>query len=189
MIDEETKQKLLKEFESFGNVYMSCLKVGIGRSTFYRWEKDDEEFKNQAAQAINRGRENMSEVAEHALLLKVKEKNMDAIKYVLSHTSPRYKQKQSSSVLIIHKTMPKSLPTPVKTLEDLIDDYDKICEEDHQREVERIKTKYQTTGIPSKTDGSAISEDELPSYEKYIEEYYKKKEIEEAKIINNITQA
>lgn len=92
MIDGETKQKLLQELEKSGNVYLSCMKVGINKSTFYRW-REDKGFWKTANTAIKRGRENNCDVAEHALMMNVKDKKMDAIKYVLAHNSARYKPK------------------------------------------------------------------------------------------------
>ncbi len=46
MHDDKTKEKLLKELRKFGNVYLSCLKVGIDKSTFYRWIKRIENLIN-----------------------------------------------------------------------------------------------------------------------------------------------
>jgi hypothetical protein len=45
-------------------------------------------------------------------MLKVKEKDIGAIKYLLGHNSPKYKGKETSNVVIIHK---KELPqvTPI----------------------------------------------------------------------------
>lgn len=101
MIDLETKEKLLKEIEKSGNVYLSCMKTGIDKATFYRWRKDDKQFGKKATEAIKRGRENNCEIAEHALMMNVKEKKMDAIKYVLSHQSKIYKPK-ARKVIIEH---------------------------------------------------------------------------------------
>ncbi len=93
MIDGETKQKLLQEIEKVGNVYSSCLKIGVNKATYYRWKKEDKEFAKLAIKAEKTGRENMCDIAEHALMQNVKEKKMDAIKYVLGHNSTRYKPK------------------------------------------------------------------------------------------------
>jgi hypothetical protein len=100
MIDLETKEKLLKEIEKSGNVYLSCMKTGIDKATFYRW-KDDKEFRKKANEAVKRGRENNCEIAEHALMMNVKDKKMDAIKYVLSHQSKIYKPKDRK-VFLVH---------------------------------------------------------------------------------------
>lgn len=93
MIDGETKQKLLQEIEKVGNVYSSCLKIGVNKATYYRWKKEDKEFSKLASRAEKTGRENMCDIAEHALMQNVKERKMDAIKYALAHNSTRYKPK------------------------------------------------------------------------------------------------
>jgi ACT domain-containing protein len=182
MIDGKTKQKFLKELEKYGNAYLSCLKVGINRSTFYRWKDSDKDFRKHADRSISQGRENISDIAEYSLVQNVKEKKMDAIKYVLSHNSPRYRQKPTSNVVILHKTMSKNLSGPEKGIDQALDEVEKMYDEQNRTETERIKQKYENMGIPTKADGTIIGDNELVEYEKYIEEWYKKKEIEEAKI-------
>ena len=43
----DAKKKLVVETlkESFGNISKACNAVGISRTTFYRWQDEDEEFK------------------------------------------------------------------------------------------------------------------------------------------------
>lgn len=180
MIDDETKNKLLQELEKGGNVYLACLKIGIHRSIYYRWKKYDKDFYKKAKEAEHRGRENNCDIAEHALMLNVKDKKMDAIKYVLAHNSSKYKEKRTSNVVILHK---KDEPPiiPQKSLNELlIEDA-----EWHKAKAEAIFKKYESMGgIPPKADGSKIELRELVGYEKYIEEWYRKKELEKNKIID-----
>ena len=93
MVDLETKNKLLKELEKTGNISISCARADIDRSTYYEWLKCDKEFGKKMKEAMKRGRENNCDIAEHALMLKVKDKDLGAIKYQLGHKSPRYKPK------------------------------------------------------------------------------------------------
>lgn len=179
MIDGKTKNKLLEELEKNGNVYLSCLKINIHRSTYYRWKGEDREFNKKAEQAERTGRENNCDIAEHALMLNVKDKKMEAIKYVLGHNSPKYKPKKTSSVMILHKKILDSSLIQQKTIEDII-------EEDAVRRREKsmaIKKKYEDIGfsIPAKADGTLIKDWELVDNEMYIEEWYKKKELDKAK--------
>src|SRR3989339_667083 len=111
MIKSPTKKKLLADLEKSGNVTISCLLSGISRATFYRWKQDSEEFKKKADKAEQHGRESNCDIAEQALMLKVKEKDMNAIKYLLGHNSPTYKAKETSNVVIVHK---KELAEPAK---------------------------------------------------------------------------
>ncbi len=171
MIDNKTKQKLLKEIEKSGNIWSSCVKLTIHRSTYHRWKETDKEFKKMALKAERQGRENICDIAKHALMINVKEKKMDAIKYTLSHLDPAFKRKQGSNVIIWHK---KDAPPPVaqiKTLEDLISDNEKSV---HEYGLE-LKERFTQFGgqIPNKPDGSPIEIDELPSYVAYIENWQK----------------
>jgi hypothetical protein len=91
---------------------------------------------------------------------------------VLNHNSEKYKQKQTSHVVIVHK---KELPPVVeqKTLEDLIDDY----EENLHEKALKLKEDLTMFGkeIPNKLDGTPIGDDELPGYEGYIRDWQKQK--------------
>ena len=119
MISKETENQLLIELEKYGNAYGACLKVGIHRSTFYRWMLKNKRFKKEADKAIALGRENISDMAENGLLQNIKAGNQRAVEYALSHNSERYREKQSSTVVFIHKKeIPEILKT--KTLEDLL---------------------------------------------------------------------
>lgn len=183
MIDGKTKNKLLEELEKNGNVYLSCLKINIHRSTYYRWKGEDKEFNKKAEQAERTGRENNCDIAEHALMLNVKDKKMEAIKYVLGHNSPKYKPKKTSSVTILHKKISDIPITSQKTLEDLLED-DAV---NHFAKAMRIKYKYEDMGgIPAKADGTPIEEHEMIDYEAYIKEWYKKKELEKTKTAANV---
>lgn len=104
MIDEVTKRKFIKELAKSGNVYIAAMKTGIDRSTHYRWKKADKEYRKIASQAEKHGRANNCDIAEHALMLNVKDKKMDAIKYVLGFNSRRYKPKKRH-VIIEHSKL------------------------------------------------------------------------------------
>jgi hypothetical protein len=114
MIDGKTKDNLLKELEKSGNVYFSCLRVSINRSTYYRWCESDKLFGKNASRAIKQGRANNCDVAIQALMIRIKEKDQRAIEFYLRHNDSTYKTKRNSSVIILHKK--ESLPAigPVK---------------------------------------------------------------------------
>jgi len=169
MIDDKIKQKLLKELEKGGNIWSSCLKLNIHRSTYHRWKKVDKKFGQIATEMERRGRENMCDIAKHALMLNVKEKKMDAIKYVLGHLDPLFKRNQTSNVVIVHKKESPLLNMPVKTLEDLFDDN---AERTQQKNLE-LQKKFTELGkiIPNKPDGNPIELYELIKYEAYIDDW------------------
>lgn len=178
MIDEETKKQFLKELEESGNIYRSCRKLGIDRSTFYRWKENDKGFKNEAKKAEKIGRSNNCDIGESYLMANVRKGEMKAIKYFLRFNSERYKGKETSNVVIIHKKyIPPALSFP-KTLKDLIDE----DEEQLNNGIIETKEKHEALdGIPPKDNYLFIPEDELIGYEEYVEEWYKKKELEQTK--------
>lgn len=110
MIDPEIKTKLLSELEKSGNVYLACTKTNVARATYYRWYNEDPSFRSLARYSLRVGRDNLCDIAEHALLLKVKEKDFGAIKYVLSHNSPRYKPNRHSKVILEHRSQSNEAP-------------------------------------------------------------------------------
>lgn len=179
MIDDETKNKLIKELEKSGNVFLSCLKVGIDHSTYYRWIKNDKKYRDRAKQAIHLGRENNCDIATHALMRKVKDGDLGSIKYYLSYNSPIYKQKQTSNVVILHRKEDLNAGVPVKTLEDLFDNYDNRSHEYCLKLHEEL-TRFGNE-IPTKPDGTSIGIDELPNYETYIHDWQKYKRDEKRK--------
>lgn len=121
MIDPDVKLKLLTELEKSGNVYLACSKTGVGRATYYRWVREDQTFRRTASTALKIGRENLCDIAEHALLLKVKDKDLGAVKYVLSHNSSRYKPKKQSKVILEHRSISgESKPSSPDNLTDWI---------------------------------------------------------------------
>lgn len=107
MIDPEVKNTLLKELSKNGFVTPACAKVGIDRSTFYEWKNTDKDFAKKANKAIKIGRENNCDIAEYALMQNVKDKKMDAIKYVLGHQSKTYKPRDRR-VFMVHSNKENS---------------------------------------------------------------------------------
>jgi formylmethanofuran dehydrogenase subunit E len=149
MVDEETKQKLLNEISKFGNVYLSCLKIGVDKATYYRWKQQDEKFKKEASGAEKIGRENISDVAEHSLLKNVKDGNQKAIEYTLGHNSKKYRQKRSNVVIVHKKDFTPAVREP--TLHEILTVQQKIWEEaekeiqehDKKEEEEKIEREKQ----------------------------------------------
>lgn len=107
MIRNSTKRRLLIELEKSGNIYVSCLKLGINRATFYRWRQENKEFRKKADRATQDGRANNCDIAEHSLMRKVKDGNMEAIKYILGHNSTKYKSSKTNKVILEHVTKNK----------------------------------------------------------------------------------
>jgi hypothetical protein len=103
MIDDKTKDKLLKEIEKLGNVFLACTKTNIHPSTYYRWIKSDKEFNRTANELVKVGRSNGVDICEYTVIRKAKEGDLRASEFYLKHNSPRYRSRKSSDVVILHK--------------------------------------------------------------------------------------
>jgi len=76
------KEKMLKALEkSLGIVTPACKEVGISRETFYRWCRDDEEFRAKVDD-IN---DITLDFAENQLLLKIKEGSERSILFYMKY--------------------------------------------------------------------------------------------------------
>lgn len=79
---ENRKEKLLEALErSLGIVSAACKEAGVSRDTFYRWLKDDEEFKRRV-DAID---EIQGDFVEHQLFKKIKEGSESSIQFYMKY--------------------------------------------------------------------------------------------------------
>lgn len=90
------KKKLIEK--AWDNPVLSsiCHQVGVSRATVYRWMDEDPKFKKDLKQALERGREAISDHAESTILRLSKSSNetvaLNASKYILKNNSPVYKE-------------------------------------------------------------------------------------------------
>ena len=69
---------------------VACQKAGIPRSTVYRWTNSDPEFMNAIDEASSEGRDIINDMAESVIIKKIREENLAAARYWLSHNHERY---------------------------------------------------------------------------------------------------
>ncbi len=87
------KNLLLEQLRKTPIVEIACSKAEIGRSSYYRWRKEDLQFAKDADEAIRDGSLLMNDVAEGYLIYAIKDKNMSAITLWLRSHHPSYKTK------------------------------------------------------------------------------------------------
>lgn len=81
---------LVEQLKKTPIVQVACEKCGVGRSTYYRWRKEDAEFTQQSDQALLDGSLLVNDMAESQLMSAIKDKNMTAIIFWLKHHHPAY---------------------------------------------------------------------------------------------------
>lgn len=84
------KESIIEQLKKLPIVQIACEKTGIGRTTYYRWRKEDTEFAEKTDESVQTGRNLINDMAESQLLSEIKEKNMTAIIFWLKHNHPIY---------------------------------------------------------------------------------------------------
>jgi hypothetical protein len=87
------KTALIEQLRRTPIVQVACEKAGIGRASYYRWRKDDEDFAKACDEAMREGVELVSDLAESKLINGIKEQNHGAISFWLRHRHPAYAEK------------------------------------------------------------------------------------------------
>jgi hypothetical protein len=90
---EGDQKLLLEQFRKTPIVETSCQKVGIGRSSYYRWRAENKDFAQAADEALNEGVKLINDYAENQLLSLIKNGNSAGIFYWLNHRHPAYASK------------------------------------------------------------------------------------------------
>lgn len=107
MINDNDKQLLVEQLKKTPIIQVVCEKFNISRATFYRWRKDDSNFKKLTDKALKSGKTYINDLAESQLISLIKEKNTTAIIYWLKYNHPNYSDQpqplnQKQRQLIIH---------------------------------------------------------------------------------------
>lgn len=84
------KKLLLKKLRKTPVVQVACQKAGVGRSTYYRWRKEDKKFAKKADKALAEGTALINDMAESQLLSAIRDQNMTSIIFWLKHHHKAY---------------------------------------------------------------------------------------------------
>lgn len=98
------KQLLLEQLKKTPIVQVAAERVGIARSTFYRWKTEDPDFAVAADEAVDQGVSLMNEYAESMLISAIKDRNLTAVFYWLNHRHPAYETRVKVDGRIKHQT-------------------------------------------------------------------------------------
>lgn len=87
------KKLLLAQLAKTPIVEAACKHVGLPRSTYYRWRKDDEAFAEACDETIEVSIGRINDLAESQLINAIKDQNMAAITFWLKHHHQRYRNR------------------------------------------------------------------------------------------------
>lgn len=86
--------ELLTELARTPIIAVACKRAGIPPSTYYRWIQDDLDFARAAEEARQEGVSNVNDLAESVVLSKIRDKDMGATRFWLSHHHASYGGKE-----------------------------------------------------------------------------------------------
>ena len=86
----QDKSNLLELLRDTPLVQPACQRAGVSRATYYRWRKEDADFKKESDEAINQGRLLINDLAESKLISQIRNENMTAIIYWLKNNHKNY---------------------------------------------------------------------------------------------------
>jgi len=93
MRTRKLKSELVKELQKGPIITFACRKVGIARSTYYRWLEANKEFADAANKAFEKGREAINDLSRAQIISLIRDREFKAIKYWLSHNDPWFSEK------------------------------------------------------------------------------------------------
>lgn len=102
MKTDKNKQLLIEQLKKTPIIQIACEKVSIGRATFYRWKKDDENFSTQVDEALLDGNELVNDMAESQLMSAIRDKNLTAIIFWLKNHHQSYATKIEVTAKLKH---------------------------------------------------------------------------------------
>jgi len=87
------KELFVEQLRKTPIIQIVCEKLEIGRTTFYRWRRQDKKFAGECDKAISEGNYLVSDLAESQLISAIKDKNLTAIIFWLKTHNPKYSSK------------------------------------------------------------------------------------------------
>ena len=92
MKKDKIRDSMIVALKEMPIVQIACKKVGVGRTTYYRW-RENKKFAREADTAIAEGEAFITDMSESQLIGLIRDKNFPAIQLWLRHHHPKYTNK------------------------------------------------------------------------------------------------
>jgi len=93
MKQDRVKTLFLEQLRKVPIIQVAAEKVGVSRSTVYRWRDESEQFRKDLEAALTEGEEHINDLGESQLLTLMKDKHWPAISFWLKHRNPKYRDR------------------------------------------------------------------------------------------------
>lgn len=102
MKKDRVKDLFLEQLKKVPNVQVAVEKVGIARSTVYKWKSEDEAFAKAMEEALAEGEAMLNDLGENQLYSLMLERHYPSIQFWLRHRNPKFKDKLEISGSLNH---------------------------------------------------------------------------------------
>lgn len=87
------KKLVLEQLRKIPIIMVACEKVGIGRTTIYRWRDEDKKFAKDLEEALTEGEALINDMSESQLISLIRDKNFQALSFWLRHRNPKFRDR------------------------------------------------------------------------------------------------
>jgi len=139
---------ILEQLRSVPNVSIACERVGIARNTFYTWLKADPEFKQAVEEAMQRGVDSVSDLAESKLIAHINNGSMRAIEYWLDNHKKAYIKPRDKKFWDRENLPPEPIKIEIVSMRDVLGDeaVEEIISDETQSPSNRDSTSLDSSG-------------------------------------------
>lgn len=95
---EKSKAEFIERLKQAPIIQLVCEKMGIPRSTLYRWKDEDLDFEDDIADAISEGQQFMDDIVENKFMALVNDKHWPAIHCYITRRHPKYRLDKKSEL-------------------------------------------------------------------------------------------
>lgn len=104
---DRTKDLVLEQLRRVPIIQVAAEKIGISRTTIYRWKNESEQFCKDLELALAEGEALMNDMAESQLLTLMRDKHWPSIRFWLERRNPKFRH---------HVEITANLQTPQEEL-------------------------------------------------------------------------
>jgi len=90
---DRTKDLVLEQLRRVPIIQVAAEKVGVSRTTIYRWRDESEQYRKDLEAALVEGEALINDLGESQLLTLMKDKHWPSIQFWLRHRNPKFRER------------------------------------------------------------------------------------------------
>lgn len=90
---DRTKDLVLEQLRRVPIIQVVAEKVGVSRTTIYRWRDESEKYRKDLELALAEGEALINDLGESQLLTLMKDKHWPSIQFWLRHRNPKFRER------------------------------------------------------------------------------------------------